>query len=277
MVDAAIDMSKEKMIHLSRRNGKREGAIPGRMLRDSVITLCIMIGLIPQYLLATESKSGGHQKECVILLHGMGKSPSSMRRIETYLLGKGYKVVNLSYPSTSESIEHIAERDVAKAVDTCQMSRVDKIHFVTHSLGGIIVRQYLQSNSLPEGSRLVMLAPPNQGTEIVDYLKDFFAYQWMHGPSGQQLGTDPASAPNRLKPIDIEVGIIAGDASLNPIFSALIPGPDDGRVSVERAKLKEMKDFLVIPSTHAAILRNPAVSQQITHFLENGKFDHSTD
>jgi len=122
-----------------------------------------------------------------------------------------------------------------------------------------------------------MLAPPNQGTEVVDYVKDFFAYKWIHGPSGQELGTNPESVPNRLKPIDIEVGIIAGDQSLNPIFSALIPGPDDGRVSVERAKLEGMTDFLVISDTHTSVLKNPAVLKQIAYFLENGKFDHSTD
>jgi len=122
-----------------------------------------------------------------------------------------------------------------------------------------------------------MLAPPNRGSEVVDYVKDFFAYKWIHGPPGQELGTNPESALNKLKPIDIEVGVIAGDKSLNPIFSALIPGPDDGRVSVERAKLEEMTDFLVVSSTHTYITKNPAVLIQVPYFLEHGKFDHSQD
>jgi hypothetical protein len=245
------------------------------MSRDLIIIICIFIALIPSTLMAATPVS--HEKECVILLHGMGKSPASMNKIEAYLAGKGYRIVNLGYPSTDESIERIAEVYIADAVAKCQPGPLYKIHFVTHSLGGIIVRQYLQANSLPEGSRLVMLAPPNQGTEVVDYVKDFFAYRWIHGPTGQELGTNPESAPNRMKPIDIEVGIIAGDQSLNPIFSALIPGPDDGRVSVERAKLEEMTDFLVISSTHTSILKNSAVLKQIAYFLEHGKFDHSTD
>lgn len=122
---------------------------------------------------------------------------------------------------------------------------------------------------------MVMLAPPNQGSELVEHLKEFFAYRWFHGPAGQELGTSPGSLPSRLKTIAIEVGIIAGDKSYNPIFSALIPGPDNGNVSVERAKLKEMTDFLVVPSTHAFIMRNPAVMKQVVHFLEYGKFDRS--
>jgi len=247
------------------------------MRRELIIVVCICIGLIPKHLMATEPTPTSCEKECVILLHGMGKGPSTMHRIERHLLSKGYKTVNLAYPSTSESIERIAEVHIPNAVAVCRLSPVDKIHFVTHSLGGIIVRQYLQANSLPEGSRLVMLAPPNRGSEVVDYVKDFFAYKWIHGPPGQELGTNPESALNKLKPIDIEVGIIAGDKSLNPIFSALIPGPDDGRVSVERAKLEEMTDFLVISSTHTYITKNPAVLIQAAYFLEHGRFDHSQD
>ena len=207
------------------------------MLRNLTIIVCILIGLTPTSLMATEPAPVVCDKACVILLHGMGDSPTSMQKIEAFLLSKGYKTLNVGYPSTSESIERIAEEHVADAVATCRLNPVDRIHFVTHSLGGIVVRQYLQAHSLPEGSRLVMLAPPNQGSEVVDYVKDFFAYKWIHGPPGQELGTTPDSTPNKLKPIDIEVGVIAGDKSLNPIFSGLIPGPDDGRVSVERAKL----------------------------------------
>jgi hypothetical protein len=211
---------------------------------------------------------------CVILLHGMARTASSMHDLETYLSGAGYQAVNFGYPSTSESIERIAEVYLPRAIAQCKEG---PIHFVTHSLGGIIVRQYLQTHSLPTGSRLVMLAPPNQGTEIVDYLKDFFAFQWIHGPAGQELGTEPGSIPNRLKPINIEVGIIAGNMSFNPIFSSLIPGPDDGKVSVERAKLDEMTDFLIVPTTHTFIMKNAAVMAQVNHFLVYGKFDHQQD
>jgi triacylglycerol lipase len=247
------------------------------MFKRCAISIFVFTVLALNIPAAADPTPTGHKKECVILLHGMARTTSSMHDLETYLSGKGYKTVNLAYPSTSESIERIAAVYLPRAIAQCKDGPVDKIHFVTHSLGGIIVRQYLQTNSLPEGSRLVMLAPPNQGTEVVDHLKDFFVYQWIHGPSGQELGTDPASTPNRLKPINIEVGIIAGDMTLNPILSSLIPGPDDGKVSVERAKLREMTDFLVVPSTHTFIMKNPDVLAQVDHFLVHGKFDHSRE
>ena len=247
------------------------------MLRNLTIIVCILIGLTPTSLTVAEPGPVAGDKACVILLHGMGDSPTSMQKIETFLLSQGYETLNLGYPSTSESIERIAEQHITEAVTRCGLNPVDKIHFVAHSLGGIIVRQYLQAHTLPKGSRLVMLAPPNQGSEVVDYVKKFFLYKWIHGPPGQELGTTPESTPNKLKPIDIEVGVIAGDKSLNPIFSGLIPGPDDGRVSVERAKLAEMSDFLVISSTHKSIVRNPAVLKQVAYFLEHGKFDHTQD
>ena len=226
-------------------------------------------------MVAANQTTARHEKECVVLLHGMGRTALSMSKLEKHLFSKGYKTVNFAYPSTSEPIERIAEVYIPSAISQCQKIQAVKIHFVTHSMGGIIVRQYLQANSLPKGSRLVMLAPPNRGSEVVDYLKKFFAYRWLTGPAGQQLGTNTESIPNRLKPVDIEVGIIAGAKSLNPIFSSFISGPDDGRVSVERTKLEEMSDFLVVSSNHTLIMRNKAAIRQVVHFLEHGEFDHS--
>jgi hypothetical protein len=217
------------------------------------------------------------KNECVILLHGIGDSKSSMEKVEAHLLEKGYRVINFTYPSTTESIEHIADVDIPEAISQCRASPADKIHFVTHSLGGIVARQYLQSNALPEGSRLVMLAPPNQGSEIVDYVKGFFLYEWTHGPAGQELGTDPESTPNKLQPVEVEVGIIAGGESINPLFSAFIPGPDDGRVSIQHTTLEEMDDFVVIPSSHSFIVNNSSALKQVVYFLEHGKFDHSEE
>jgi triacylglycerol lipase len=237
----------------------------------------VLSALLTNMPVGAEPTTSSHQKECVVLVHGMARGTSSMRKLETYLLSYGYKTVNLSYPSTRESIERLAEDYIPAAIAQCGKDQGEKIHFVTHSLGGILVRQYLQAHSLPKGSRLVMLAPPNRGTEIVDHLKDFFAYKWFHGPAGQELGTDPESTPNRLKPIGIEVGVIAGDRSYNPIFSALIPGPDDGMVSVERAKLREMTDFLVASSSHTFIVTNHTVMKQVVHFLKYGKFDRSQE
>lgn len=215
-------------------------------------------------------------RECVIILHGLARTKFSMRAMETALQKEGYKTVNTDYPSTSKTIGEIASEEVPLAVESCTKVLSRKIHFVTHSMGGIIVRYYLQYNTLSEGSRIVMLAPPNQGSELADKLKDLLPYQWLNGPAGQQLGTEPSSMPNILKPVDFEIGVIAGNSSLNPFYSSIIPGDDDGKVAVEKARLSEMADFLVVPESHSFMMNDAEVIRQTIHFLERGRFDHGS-
>jgi pimeloyl-ACP methyl ester carboxylesterase len=197
-----------------------------------------------------------------------------MRRIGQHLDSLGYTTINLAYPSTTASIETVAERHLARAVENCHGGGARKIHFVGHSLGGIIVRQYLQRHAVPAGGRLVMLSPPNQGSEIVDFLLHIPLYRWLTGPAGQELGTGPETAAYRLKPVNIEVGVIAGNRSMDLLFSAFIEGADDGRISVKNTKLPEMRDFIIVPTTHNSIVRDPLVIRQVAHFLKHGMFDH---
>ncbi|MBC2709686.1 MAG: alpha/beta fold hydrolase [Desulfosarcina sp.] len=218
---------------------------------------------------------GEKQSAWVVLLHGMGRTHRSMEKMARHLTEKGYRVVNLDYPSTTASIEAISGGIVAETVQHCRLeSPSTPIHFVTHSLGGILVRQYLQAHRLPSGSRVVMLSPPNQGSEIADMLKDISLYRWIMGPAGQQLGTAADSVPNRLGPVDVPVGIITGDSTLEPWFSSRVPGPDDGKVSVERARLAEMADFIVVHKSHGFIMNDPQVIAQTAYFLEHGVFRH---
>ena len=210
----------------------------------------------------------------MILLHGLGRFRQSMRGVERHLKSLGYSTVNLAYPSTTKTIETIAETHLARTVQSCEAQRAGKIHFVGHSLGGLIVRQYLQRHSVPAGSRLVMLSPPNQGSELVDLLKQFPLYRWITGPAGQEIGRGPESVVNRLKPVGIDVGVIAGNLSINLVFSAFMGGPDDGMVSVKSTMLPEMRDFIIVPNTHTFIMRDPLVIRQVVHFLKHGKFDH---
>ncbi len=210
---------------------------------------------------------------CVFLLHGMGRSSRSMNRMARRLADQGYIVNNLGYPSTKADIETISSEVLAPAVDRCRENHPGlPIHFVTHSLGGIVVRQYLQTHGLPAGSRVVMLSPPNQGSEIADLLKNVFLYRWVMGPAGRQLGTGMNSVPNRLQPVAVPVGVITGDRSLEPWFSIRIPGPDDGKVSVARARLKEMADFHVVHRSHGFIMNAPEVIGQTIQFLASGSF-----
>jgi len=210
--------------------------------------------------------------EMVILLHGMGRTRYSMRAQEKYLSKRGYQTINTGYPSTSKPVGNMVDDHVARMVETCMEKKAKKIHFVTHSLGGILVRQYLQDHTLPAGSRIVMISPPNKGSELADRLKDFFLYKWRNGPAGQVLGTGPDSLPNSLNPVDAQIGVITGNRSFNPVFSAVIDGEDDGKVSVSRAKLDEMKDFFVVDSSHAFIMSHEEVLKQTVCFLANGTF-----
>jgi len=220
-----------------------------------------------------KAASGRAPAAHVILLHGMGRSYRSMSKMAGRLTDNGYAVVNLDYPSTGADIETLSSGVVADTVQACRSKTPDApIHFVTHSLGGILVRHYLQDHSLPPGSRVVMLSPPNRGSEVADLLKDFFLYRWIMGPAGQQLGTSPASLPNRLGPVDVPVGIITGDRSLEPWFSIGVSGPDDGKVSVARARMPEMADFLVVHRSHGFIMNAPEVIDQTIHFLAHGMF-----
>lgn len=210
--------------------------------------------------------------ECVIVLHGMGRTKFAMRKVEQALTGAGYTVWNRSYPSTKKSIEALAEEHISKGLRYCRRAGARKIHFVTHSLGGILVRQYLQNNTIENLDKIVMLSPPNKGSEIADSLRDLKLYRWMMGPAGQQLGTDADSLPNTLDRIDATVGIITGNRSSDPWFSPFIPGEDDGKVSVKSARLAEMTDFLVVGAGHTFIMSNRSVLEQVRHFLKEGTF-----
>ena len=158
-----------------------------------------------------------------------------------------------------------------------QIADASTVHFVTHSMGGIILRHYLQDNALPNLGRVVMLAPPSRGSEVTDKLGNIFLYKWLNGPAGNQLGTGTNSLPLRLEPPGFELGIIAGDRSINPILSMLIPGPDDGKVALARVKPSTYTDYLQLHVTHACMMWNREVILQTRYFLAHGTFKDEGD
>jgi len=209
----------------------------------------------------------------VILLHGLGRGSGSMRAIEEALVARGYRVINLDYPSRHYDIETLVSI-LAGEIERCCREGPAPVHFVTHSLGGILVRAYLARNHYAPLGRVVMLSPPNQGSELVDAFGDNPLYELILGPAAQELGTEgKASVPRALPPVDFELGVITGDEILNPLGAWLIPGESDGAVSIESARVAGMQDFLVAPENHTFIMRSPEVIEQIVHFLENGRFE----
>ncbi len=225
------------------------------------------------FLLVVLLPVGAVRADHVVLLHGLVRSSGSMESMRDRLSAAGYAVVNVDYPSRTAAIDLLADEAIGRALAICRAQGGARIHFVTHSLGGILVRSYLARHAVPELGRVVMLAPPNGGSEIVDTIGDWAVFGWINGPAGRELGTGSESVPNRLGGATFPLGVVAGNRSINWINSVLIPGPDDGKVSIERTKLAGMADHVVIAATHPFIMRNPAAIRQVLAFLRGGAFE----
>lgn len=218
---------------------------------------------------------GGYAQasECVVLLHGLVRSASSMQTMADALAEDGYLAVNVDYPSRDFTIEELAPIAIEQGLADCHaQADVERIHFVTHSLGGILVRQYLSQKAIPELGRVVMLGPPNQGSLAADKMREVPGYDWINGPVGRQLGKGEESVPLKLGPANFEVGIIAGNRTIDPVTSAFLPDPDDGRVSVADTRLDGMRDFAVVEHSHAFMMRMREPIELTLNFLHYGQF-----
>ena len=213
--------------------------------------------------------------ETVVLMHGLAQSHLALWPLQSRLSDAGYDAHNVPYPSTELSAEEVDHYLHEFLLDCCLDK--ERLHFVTHSLGGILIRAYLAAHETQNLGRVVMLAPPNHGSELVDLLGDSAPFRWALGPLAAQLGTGPQSLPNRLPPPDFEVGVIAGTRKLNPVGAIVIPGESDGTVSVESTKLERMTDFITLPASHSLLPLSSDAADQTLHFLRQGRFDHPDD
>ncbi|MEP5567495.1 MAG: alpha/beta fold hydrolase [Halioglobus sp.] len=210
--------------------------------------------------------------ECVVLLHGLFRSAFAMKPLEWRLEHAGYSVVNESYDSTSLPIEELARVAVGQGISDCHARGLDRTHFVTHSLGGVLVREYARTNALPASTRVVMLGPPNQGSQVAGYYGSLGLWGEFKPPVIDQLGENSQALVERLGPVSFQLGVIAG----NLRNSTLIPGfpdqPSDGTVTVAETVVPGMMDFLQMPALHTFMIWNPLVWNQTEQFLRFGQF-----
>lgn len=216
---------------------------------------------------APAAAADGDGAPCTILLHGLARTDASMLVMEEALTRAGHAVVNAGYPSTRDGIEKLARATLPDALAACGDAAT--VNFVTHSLGGILLRVWARDHALPPG-RTVMLGPPNRGSELVDELGGIPPFDWLNGPAGSELGTD--GLPATLGPVWPGVGVIAGDQSLSALYSLLLPGPDDGKVTVRSTRVAGMDDHLVVPATHTFMMNAPVVIAETLAFLRDGRF-----
>lgn len=207
----------------------------------------------------------------VIILHGIARSSSHMEPVELYLQSNGYEVFNLDYKSTDYKLEKLVD-DTFKDIEGRLTDKSKKVNFVGYSMGCLLTRGILTRYKFNNLGRVVFLAPPSKGSEIADFLKDNWLYKYFYGPAGQQLTTDQSAIKPLLGNIYYELGIIAGDRTIDPISSFIIPGDDDGKVSVERTKIEGAKDHIVVHSSHTFFPSNDDALMQTLYFLQNGRF-----
>lgn len=208
----------------------------------------------------------------VVLVHGLCRSSRSMQRMADAMSAAGLVVVNVDYSSRRAKIDALSEDVVGGALADPRLEACERVHVVAHSLGGILVRSYFSRHREARLGRVGMLGPPNQGSEVVDRLKHCPLFRWINGPAGQEMGTDEASVPNSLGPVAFELGVIAGDRSINWINSLMIPGVDDGKVSIARTKVAGMKQHIVLHTAHPFMMMNREAIAAAVRFVKTGTF-----
>lgn len=232
-------------------------------------TLPAMKSIILAALLASPVMAAN---EHVVLIHGLCRTSHSMQKMDKVLTAEGYTVHTLAYPTRKKPIRALAEEHLAPLLEQAELQSASRLHFVTHSLGGIVLRQHLGEHKVRNLGHIIMLGPPNQGSHLVDKIGHWRSFRALNGPAGSQLGTSRSSLPNQLGPLGHPHAVIAGSCSINWINSRMIPGPDDGKVAVSHTALSDTTQHLVMKVTHPYLMQNKKVIEQVTHYLREGNF-----
>lgn len=216
-------------------------------------------------------------KEIVVLLHGIGHSMLNMELLARALKKQGYETLNITYPSLRNDIKSLSCWLHQKLESKGVWKTHSKVHFVAHSMGGLVTGFYLQNfeSQIPKEKigRVVMLGTPHGGSEVADGLQNFWLYKLIFGPAGQELTTE-ARKGDKIMPT-YELGIVAGTQNwMYPLGKIFIKQPHDGCVSIESTKLEGMKDHIIMPVLHGIMGWSPKVRDQVLFFLQNGAFKH---
>lgn len=213
------------------------------------------------------------KKEYVVLLHGLAINTLYMSRLEKALATNGYQTLNIDYPSRKFSISEISKM-IFKQLESLSQQMKPKVHFVAFSMGCLVVRELLGKYSIPNVGNIVLIGPPNQGSQVADFFENNILYKSYFGPAGKELTTHYAKNtpfPNLNHPF----GIIAGSICLDPISYFLLPQGNDGKVTIDSTKLVGMKDHIVLPISHTLLVFSSTVIKQVIHFLKHRRFNHS--
>ncbi len=208
----------------------------------------------------------------VILVHGLRAKSDAFAKMEKALLSNGFNVCRVDYPSREYTIDVLADTALYGAIKRCQNAGSDTLFFVGHSMGSILIRYFLQENDVPTLGNVVMISPPNHGTPLVDKFAWSRLFRKFNGPGGMQLGTAKDGFINSLDVPDYTFGVIMSRRSINPIESLFIPGKDDGRVSIESAKLEGMQDFVLVNYNHHVLMKKDETIDHVISFLTTGQF-----
>lgn len=236
------------------------------------VTLTVLLMLILSAAQARNLSSENHfdNEEVVVMLHGLARSNVAMWALNIRLKRAGYRVQPVGYRSLRNTPEEIMQ-DISTQIDRCCKAGISKVHFVGHSLGGLLIRKYLQDNRVENLGRVVLIGTPNQGTAVADYFRDKW-WAKVAGPTAMALGTDDNSFPSSLDDPYYPVGVIAGVIE-HEMHEHILPGKDDGLVTIESTKLEGMSDFVLIESGHAMMRYKDEVAAQAISFLKNGAFN----
>lgn len=236
--------------------------------------LALFAGCLTVLALSPASAASVSPPETVLLLHGLGRTSWSMSALATALEREGFRVVNPSYPWRTRPLEQLAGEWLPAQL--AALGAAPRVHVVTHSMGGIVVRLWLREHGAPANlGRVVMLAPPNAGSEIPDAFGASAPFRWLVGPNGPRLGTAPGDLPAALGPWPAtgpDLGIIAGSGATSATLGAPVPAPHDGKVSVASTRLAGARDHVVLPFSHTWMAWRSETAAQVAHFLRAGKF-----